>query len=117
MVHKSRTFSVAAVATAGELAEKLTAHTWTLCTAFELGGYLFCNDSFSENGAQEWAVCKDGRQLESVTFSWMTSEKALVWIENLLAGKLSADVYAGAFFGAFAPRTNHRKAGACQLCA
>ena len=70
MIHDKRVFMVNEVATVAELAENVTQHTWTLCTAFQLGDLFFLNDSFSEDGAQEYAVVRDGRQIESITFSW-----------------------------------------------
>lgn len=109
MIHTKRVFCVATVATAEELAEKLTQHSWTLCTGFEYAGLLFLNDSFSEDGAAEFAVVRDGRQVESITFSWCTEAKALKHINEAAAGP-------GCDMGAFVPRlerTGHR----CELCA
>jgi hypothetical protein len=53
--------------TAEALAARLTAHCWTLCTGFEYAGLLFLNDAVGEDGAQEYAVIQDGRQIESIT--------------------------------------------------
>jgi hypothetical protein len=39
MMHKNRRWCVGQVGSAEELAEKLTGHTWTRCTGFELSGY------------------------------------------------------------------------------
>ena len=58
MLHSKRTWCIAPVSDAEELARKLTELTWTGCTAFELEGYLFLNDSTSLDGAQEYAVLK-----------------------------------------------------------
>ncbi|MFH0989874.1 MAG: hypothetical protein V1799_07655 [bacterium] len=50
--------------------------SWTLCTGFECNGLLLLNDSFSEDGAQEFGVIipdedrKNGTQVESITVSW-----------------------------------------------
>lgn len=93
MMHSRRTFCVSLVETADELAEKLTAHTWTLCTAFRLGDYLFLNDSTGESAAQEyavvWAPADDGTafQVESITFGWCDRAKALDYIRWTLAGE------------------------------
>lgn len=88
--HEKQLFFIAPVATANELAEKVTQMTWTLCTAFSLGDYPFLNDSTSEDGAQEYSVVKRQGdtfcQIESVTFGWMTLEGALKFIEETLAG-------------------------------
>src|SRR6266446_7026540 len=64
-----------AVIEAEELTEKLTQHTWTLCACFEYQKLLLANDSFSEDGAQEYAVYHEGREIESLTVSWMTHER------------------------------------------
>ena len=58
MIHHHRTFAVGVVDNLDELVEKLTDRTWTLCTCFEYQGLLLANDSFSEDGAQEYAVYK-----------------------------------------------------------
>ena len=92
MFHKNRTWRVGTVATPQELAEKLTKCTWTLCSGFKVEGfdYLFLNDSTHEDGAGEYGVVKqtpDGFvQVESITFSWTSTEKALAYILEALAG-------------------------------
>lgn len=97
MFHSKRTWGPPArVETAEELAEKLTEHTWTLCTAFENAGYLYLNDATSGDGAGEFAVLKrlpDGTFLEvaSITFSWCTREKALRYIQDVAAGKFDEE--------------------------
>jgi hypothetical protein len=47
---------------------------------------LFLNDSFSEDGAQEYAVVRDGRQIESLTVSWMARAEAWADIDWLVHG-------------------------------
>ena len=86
MIHHHRTFAVGVVDNLDELVEKLTDRTWTLCTCFEYQGLLLANDSFSEDGAQEYAVYKEGRQIESLTVSWMTRESLKEVLEGLLTG-------------------------------
>jgi hypothetical protein len=86
MIHHHRTFSVGVVGSLDELVQKLTTRTWTLCTCFAYQGLLLANDSFSEDGAQEYAVYKDGRQIESLTVSWMTRESLQEVITGLLEG-------------------------------
>ena len=93
MVHKQRIWTLARVASAEELAEKLAGRTWTMCSGFALEerpDLLFLNDSFSEDGAQEYAVVRregdDLYQVESITFGWMDRDEALVTIRGLLAG-------------------------------
>jgi hypothetical protein len=75
----------------GELAEKLTEHTWTLCQGFELLGYLFLNDALSEDGAQEYGIVKKDSerffQVESVTFDWCSPERAIQLIDDTIHGE------------------------------
>ena len=93
-----------------ELTEKLTEHTWTLCTCFAYQGLLLANDSFSEDGAQEYAVYKDARQVESLTVSWMPQERLQQVIEALLRGEYTE-------YGPVAPlHTEPASEHTCGLC-
>ncbi|MGI2907155.1 hypothetical protein [Tolypothrix sp. VBCCA 56010] len=88
MLHNKRTWTINEVSSPEQLAEKLTAHTWTGCTGFKLGNLLFLNDATSGDGAQEYAVValytnNDFLQIESITFSWCSYEQALAYIKNL----------------------------------
>src|SRR5262249_33640923 len=87
MLHHHRRFAVTVVASIEELTEKRTHHTWTLCTCFAYHGLLLANDSFSADGAQEYAAYREGRQIESLTVSWMTRERLQEVIEALLRGE------------------------------
>lgn len=89
MVNNRRVWCVLDVDAPKELAEKLTERTWTLCTGFRHRGYLYLNDSFSENGAQEYGVIneKTGKQVESITFSWCNYDEALAYIKDISEGK------------------------------
>lgn len=96
-MHKKRRWFVGPVDSAETLAEKLTQHSWTLCTGFELLGYLFLNDATSEDGAQEYAIVRrpaePGQpwiQVESITFSWCTGQEALMYIRNAVQGTWDA---------------------------
>jgi hypothetical protein len=84
MLHHHRTFGVANSERLDELVTKLTEQTWTLCTGFAYQGLLLVNDSFSENGAQEYAVYKAGRQIDSLTVSWMTGARLRDVMTHLL---------------------------------
>jgi hypothetical protein len=116
VIHHNRVFKVGEVVTdVARLAESLTQHTWTLCTGFQLitgpdtPPLLFLNDSFSENGAQEYAVIRNSRQIESITFSWCSRAEAhnlIVWLAQGGGGDYGAvDVHLD-------PAENHR----CHLC-
>ena len=58
MFNPERTWFVNPVDTPEALARKLTCQSWTLCTAFDLRGYLFLNDSTAEHRAPEFAVVR-----------------------------------------------------------
>lgn len=118
MWHSKRLWSVGNVATAEELAEKLTNHTHCLCTGFRCGGYLFLNDSLSEDGSAEYAVLKpldDGtyRQIESITFGWTTPVVALKLILNTLAGDFDGATYAKVVEPRLEEATEHERCGYC----
>ncbi len=86
--HDKRVWCVANAANAETLARDLK-HTRTLCTGFRLGGYLFLNDSTSEDAIQEYAIVKEDTrtQVESVTFGWCSPEEALEYVQDAIAGK------------------------------
>ena len=112
MIHHHRTFAVGVVDTLDELVGKLTDRTWTLCTCFAYQGLLLANDSFSEDGAQEYAVYKDSRQIESLTVSWMTRESLAEVIQDLLSG-----AYEALEFRPHHPlHTEPASAHSCALC-
>ena len=120
MMHRRR-WCVSEVKDAEELARLLTERTWTLCSGFELAGYLFLNDSTSEDGAQEYAVVKRPRdagalfiQVESITFGWCSAEEALGYIRSVLAGEADRASFAKEVqLQHDSPKTH----GHCHLCA
>lgn len=91
MMHPGRRWGLTEAPSAPWLAHQLAEHTWTACTGFRFGDVLFLNDSTSPDGAQEYAVFVPAarrarglprwRQIESLTFSWMDEERALVQIQ------------------------------------
>ena len=111
MIHDKRVFRVTRIDDADELAAALTERSTTLCTAFAHADLLFANDAFSEDGAQEFAVIRDGRQIESLTASWMTTQRMREIIASLVSG-------VGTDMGPAVLRTNHPAGpNRCQLCA
>jgi hypothetical protein len=117
MMHAKRRFRVVPVERPEDLARLLVEQTWTLCTGFSLEQagrrYLFLNDAISEDGAQEYAVFRqtpDGwRQVESVTFSWCTVERAIEIVQSIAAGGETP-------FGVYHLQLDHPD-GPCPLCA
>jgi hypothetical protein len=112
MIHHHRQFGVTVFDSLDQLTQELTDRTWTLCTCFAYQGLLLANDSFSEDGAQEYAVYKEGRQIESLTVSWMTRESLREVLEGLLTG-----AYEALEFRPHHPlQTEPGSAHSCALC-
>jgi hypothetical protein len=119
MFHKDRVWCVTAVAGADDLVEKLLKTTWTLCTGFRLGKYLFLNDSTGEDRAQEFAVVLDlgegqYRQLESWTVGWMEPALLVEHVVDCLAGTLDNLKWAHPVSPTLQTPQEH---GRCHLCA
>jgi hypothetical protein len=120
MMHKARRWSVVPVASAEELALKLTEHTWCCCNGFELGGYWFLNDATGADGAQEFAAVKkagpDGNpwQIESITFGWCNYDRALELIQRVLRGEYDRADWARPVAAAIESPEQH---GRCAFCA
>lgn len=122
MMHRIRRFGVGPVASADELARKLTQSTWTLCTGFYVLGHeeiLFLNDSTHEDGAGEWAVCRgrigspDFTQLESITFSWCTVDAALAYVNQAITGQMDHSEFATPVTLTVQSLEQHQR---CHLC-
>ncbi len=116
MIHKNRIYQIVEeVSDVAALAESLTEHSWTLCTAFRLIAapdavpLLFLNDAFSEDGAQEYAVIRNGRQVESITFSWCSRAEAHNHIDYLVRG-------GGGDYGPVEARFESADTHQCVLC-
>ena len=116
MMHRNRIFQVVEeVHSISDLAEILTQHTWTLCTAFRLVAapdaepLLFLNDSFSENGAQEYTVIRGGLEVNSITFSWCSRAEAYNHIAWLCRG-------GGDGYGEIEPRLEDTETHLCVHC-
>ncbi len=110
MIHKNREFTVVRIETKEELADKLVNYTWCGCNGWLYGDMAFLNDSFSSDGAQEYAVFRNGVQIESITFSWCSVAEAIRHIANLEEGQ-GMDM--GGTLPLIVPNEGHR----CHLCA
>jgi len=96
MIHYQRKYQVKKYLTVDDLTEALIERTWTVSSGFELEGLLFFNDAFSEDGAQEYAVYRDGQQIESITFSWCNYQRAKEIILELVKGEVDcSDMFTG----------------------
>ncbi len=121
MFHEKRTWCVTPAESAEALARNLTERAWTLCTGFELTGYLFLNDSTSEDGASEWAVVRKPRgpgepflQVESITFGWCSYEKGLSYVQRAIAGEFDRYDFVRPVTARLENREEH---GRCPRCA
>ena len=112
MIHHQRRFSVTVVDSIEELVRKLTQYTLTRCTCLEYQGLFLANESFSEDGAQEYAVYKEGRQRESLTVSWMSPTELQEVIEGLLRGEYDELEFRPRHPLQTEPASEHR----CGLC-
>ena len=97
MFHDDRVWCVRPVETPEEVARLVTQHIWLPCTAFEVAGCLFLNDSLPEDGSTDFAIVKrpmerGGKfvQVESVTLGWSSYAKALDHIRRALSGDYDA---------------------------
>lgn len=119
MLHRNRIWSLSQVASPEELALKLTEVTWTGCTAFQLGMYLFANDATSPDGAQEYAVFRAFQQpdslvqVESITFSWCSFANALELIQQIQANRFDSQLLARIPRNRFQNPEEHN---ICDLC-
>jgi hypothetical protein len=112
MIHHQRRFALTVIDSIEELVRQLTHSTRTLCTCLEYQGLLLANDSFSEDGAQEYAVYTEGRHIESLTVSWMTPARLQEVIEGLLRGDDEEIVFQPIQPLRTEPASEHR----CGLC-
>ena len=92
-MHRSRVWGEPVEVTLDELADKLTRFSWTGCTAWRCGEYVFVNDATGGDGGQEYAVLvREGGplfgrwfQVESWTASWMTADDVRSYYAKLPA--------------------------------
>ena len=111
MIHATRIYQVAEHPSVEALAHELKrVWTWTLCSAFAAEGLTLFNDAFSEDGAQEYAVFRGEKQIESLTVSWMTEEQLVELLRELAAG-------GGVEYGSGRPSTDHSSLDRCMYCA
>ena len=120
MLHTRRVWCISPAVSDEELARQLIETTWCLCTGFELEGYLFLNDAFSEDSAQEYAIVKrhdDGRsflQVESITVSWCDLPQMLHYVQATLMGEYDISDFVHEVSPCLQTPEEH---GRCPLCA
>jgi len=117
--HQHRRWAIAHVVSAEELARMLTEQSWTLCAGFRFRGYLFLNDSTSEDALQEYGIVKvngsHGKpvQVESWTVSWCDDAKAVRFIRGYSAGECDRSAFVHEVPISWEPIEQH---GRCPLC-
>ena len=89
MLHKNRVFGVKTYDSLDALADALFQYTWVKCAGLRWGDWLLLNDSFSEDGAQEYAVVRESDmvQVESLTVSWMSKDELLKIMQDVTSGQ------------------------------
>lgn len=120
MRHESRVWCVTPMGSPEDVAQVLTKPMWTLCSAVDLGGYLFLNDAASEDGAQEYAVVKKPTRARgphvhvgSVAFDRLSYDQALDFIRRVLSGQHDARNTARAVDPRLETAAEHR---CCRHC-
>lgn len=115
MMHKNRAYVVSPINSPEDLADKLTKYDWCGCNGFQLGDYLFLNDSTSVDGAQEYAIVKKSTmvQIESITFSWLEYTDVLRYINKILNGFFDGENF-GEIENKIQSLVEHKT---CHLCA
>lgn len=93
---KKRGHSVHKLSSIRELAETLYGHSWTVCSGFAAENLIAVNDATGPDGAQEYAIIRNGEQVESLTVSWYDSVDEL----HKELQKLNDDPTSGVSFGA-----------------
>ena|SRR5690348_18054442 len=73
MMHYTRHYQIKTVDTPESLADWLTRAEWCGCQGFAYAGTYWLNDS-TPDGIAEYAIFRDGRQIESHTVGWATPE-------------------------------------------
>ena len=93
MFHDDRVWCVRPIESAEHVARLATERTWPACTAFEMAGYLFLNDSLPEDGSTDFAVVKRThapgigfKQVASITLGCISYSEALDYIRRVLSG-------------------------------
>lgn len=108
MIHDRRVHATAP-ATLDRLVE-LSVRTWCCCAGFTWETLTLLNDAFSEDGAQEYGVIRNGRQIDSVTCSWMKPAELRAYLIDVNAN--GTDVDLGPYTPPAVPHGDR-----CRLCA
>lgn len=110
MMHTNRSFSVTE-STVENFIHWVKTHTLTLCSGFQIEHLVFLNDSSDENSLQEYAVIdsRSGKQIESITVSWIEADQLREMIQGYLDGSKGCDLGMVKF-------KVHPKGGDCRHC-
>lgn len=110
MMHQNRSFSVND-STVDEFINWVKNHTMTLCSGFKIERLVFLNDSSSEDSLQEYAVIdtRSGKQIESITVSWIEADRLREMVQGYLNGSKGCDLGSVKF-------KVHPKGGDCRHC-
>ena len=112
-MHKNRSYQVSEIADLAVVVEKLTQYDWCGCNGFRWASLTLLNDATGGDGAQEYAVFKGGKQVESLTVSWMKPEDLSETLTKLDKGDWPDVSVAGAMPKVETPAEH----GTCYCCA
>lgn len=123
MLHDDRGWCVRPAGSPEAVARAVTRRTWPPCVAFEVGGYLFLNDSPPDAGATDFAVLKRPARpgeaftlVASLTLGYWSYENALDLIRRVLAGQYDARASNFAVEPHLETAAEHARGG-CSCCA
>lgn len=112
MMYTKRPHSLTDLESAAKMARELKRTTWTACTGFRAGSLIALNDSTGPDNAQEYAIIRDGVQIESIAVSWMELEALTELLIRLDRGE------GGVVMGRNVEIVPHvQRGGYCQHCA
>jgi hypothetical protein len=115
MIHTDRVFGITEVPDVKTLANQLFHYTCTRCSGYQLGEYLFLNDSFSEDSKQEFAVFRitelDYIKIESITISCRN------FTEHHLELALTVAMESKLNMGTYGLKLELAECHQCDLCA
>ena len=114
MMHKSRRYVVRAMATLADTVAKLAHGNYCGCVGISFNGTVYLNDATSGDGVEEWAVFRNGRQVESITFGWMSPAEIEETVRRMDAEPWDAFKGRGSSLPQIQTRQEH---GTCPCCA
>ena len=86
MVKNNQVFSLIIVRSKAELLAYFSVAAWPLCAAFQLGELLFAVTRQTAPGAPEFAVIRNGQQIETLALGRLSRLQVSTRLDDLLTG-------------------------------